>query len=126
MIKRVMESFKLIINYKFKNKKVLKFVISVAIFIILIYCIESVYAAAQTPTLVTKLGTAFKKLKEYMVKLAGPLAAVAIITGIVVRKLSFGDEEKMIAGKRIIVNAIGGYFVILLVDLIIKFIEALV
>ena len=98
------------------------------IFFIVAICIsgfDGIFAATQTPTLVTKMGTAFSKIKEYLVKLAGPLAAVAIITGIIIRKLSFGDEEKMVMGKRVIVNAIGGYFIILLVDLIIKFIEAL-
>lgn len=82
--------------------------------------------AATTPTLVNKLNTIFKKIKTYMVKIAGPACALAIATGVMIRKLSFGDEEKMIVGKRVIVNAIFCYFIILLVDLIVKFIEALV
>ena len=61
-----------------------------------------------------------------MIKLAGPAAALAIATGVMIRKLSFGDEEKMIVGKKVIINAIFCYFLILLVDLIVKFIEALV
>ncbi|MDD2627513.1 MAG: hypothetical protein PHR25_00495 [Clostridia bacterium] len=80
----------------------------------------------KTPTLVNKLNSILKKIKEYMVKLAGPAAAVSIATGVMIRKLSFGDEEKMIIGKRVIINAIFCYFIILLLDLIIKFIEALV
>lgn len=82
--------------------------------------------AATTPTLVNKLNTILKKIKEYMVKLAGPACALAIATGVMIRKLSFGDEEKMLVGKRVIINAIFCYFLILLVDLIVKFIEALV
>lgn len=81
---------------------------------------------ATTPTLVNKLNSILKKIKEYMVKLSGPAAALAIATGVMIRKLSFGDEEKMVIGKRVIVNAIFCYFIILLVDLIVKFIEALV
>lgn len=113
---------------KITNKKtiILKTLVMFFVIAIFIGSIEYVSAAAQTPTLVSKMVNAFKKIKEYLVKLAGPIAAVAIVAGIIIRKLSFGDEEKMTVGKRVIVNAIAGYFVILLVDLIIKFIEALV
>ena len=51
---------------------------------------------------------------------------IRIATGVMIRKLSFGDEEKMVVGKRVIINAIFCYFLILLVDLLVKFIEALV
>jgi len=82
--------------------------------------------AATTPTLIYKLNTALKRILEYIEKLATPAAGVAIATGVMIRKLSFGDEEKMIIGKRTIINAIVGYLIIQLIDLIIKFIEGLV
>jgi len=82
--------------------------------------------AATTPTLINKLNTALKRILEYIEKLATPAAGVAIATGVMIRKLSFGDEEKMIIGKRTIINAIVGYLIIQLIDLIIKFIEGLV
>lgn len=82
--------------------------------------------AATTPTLINKLNTALKHILEYIEKLATPAAGVAIATGVMIRKLSFGDEEKMIIGKRTIINAIVGYLIIQLIDLIIKFIEGLV
>ena len=71
--------------------------------------------AATTPTLVNKLNTIFKKIKTYMVKIAGPACGLAIATGVMIRKLSFGDEEKMLVGKRVIINAVFCYFLILLV-----------
>ena len=109
------------------NKIILKVSAVIILTIILFSFGTSVFAATSTtPTLVNKLNTILKKIKEYMVKLAGPAAALSIATGVMIRKLSFGDEEKMILGKRVIVNAIFGYFIILLVDLIVKFIEALV
>jgi len=92
----------------------------------IIFVIFSSVYGATTPTLVNKLNSILKKIKEYMIKLAGPAAALAIATGVMIRKLSFGDEEKMVIGKRVIINAIFCYFIILLVDLIVKFIEALV
>ena len=53
-------------------------------------------------------------------------AGVAIASGVLMRKLSFGDDEKMIKGKKIIVNAIVGYAIILSIDLIIKFVDGLI
>lgn len=101
-------------------------ILTLIILISIIFSSFSTVFAAKTPTLVNKLNSILKKIKEYMVKLAGPAAALAIATGVMIRKLSFGDEEKMIIGKRVIINAIFCYFIILLVDLIVKFIEALV
>ena len=119
------EAFKKITIKMHKKRRLIRVTITLVVVLIFIGTIDNSFAVT-TPSLVTKMGSAFKSIKEYLVKLAGPIAAVAIVTGIIIRKLSFGDEEKMVIGKRVIVNAIGGYFVILLVDLIIKFVEALV
>lgn len=97
------------------------------VMLILMICIISNNVfAATTPTLITKLNTALKNILTYIEKLATPAAGVAIATGVMIRKLSFGDEEKMIIGKRTIINAIVGYLIIQLIDLIIKFIEGIV
>ncbi len=89
------------------------------------FCIN-VYGAGTTPTLVTKLTTVFNKIQGYLVKLAVPIAGVAIASGVLIRKFSFGDEEKLKIGKRMIINAIVGYAIILSIDLIIKFVDALI
>lgn len=107
------------------NKILIK-ITAVMVVTVIVICMFSTVYGATTPTLVNKLNSILKKIKEYMVKLAGPAAALAIATGVMIRKLSFGDEEKMVIGKRVIINAIFCYFIILLVDLIVKFIEALV
>ena len=101
-------------------------IITMVLVCLIIFNFCSTVFGATTPTLVNKLNTILKKIKTYMVKIAGPACALAIATGVMIRKLSFGDEEKMIVGKRVIVNAIFSYFIILLVDLIVKFIESLV
>ena len=105
------------------NKKTIKIFVILLFFILLS---PNLIHAAGTPTLVTKLNTALKNILGYLKKLATPAAGVAIATGVMIRKLSFGDEEKMVIGKRVIVNAIVGYLIIQLIDLIIKFIEAIV
>lgn len=101
-------------------------IVFVVMLLILIVQVNFVFAAAKTPTLVTKLNSALKNILTYIKKLATPAAGVAIATGVMIRKLSFGDEEKLRIGKKTIVNAIVGYLIVQLIDLIIKFIEAIV
>lgn len=105
------------INYK-RNLKIF--------FSFLFFCFffSSMFAASATnPTLVTKLNSALKKILGYLKTLSTPIASVAIVSGVMFRKLSFGDEEKMAKGKKIIINAIVGYSIILCLDWIIKFLE---
>ena len=106
-----------------KNKILLKLNM---ILIMLVLVVTNVYGAAATPTLVTKLTTSFNKIQDYLVKLSVPIAGVAIASGVLIRKFSFGDEEKLRVGKKMIVNAIVGYAIILSIDLIIKFVDALI
>lgn len=94
------------------------------VFIIMLFS-NSIFAATN-PTLINKLNTSLKRILSYLEKLATPAAGVAIASGIMFRKFSFGDEEKMIKGKKIIVNSIICYAMILSIDLIIKFIEAVI
>lgn len=103
------------------NKKIF----GVIMIIMLLFSTTFVFAAT-TPTLVTKLNSALKKILDYLEKLSTPAAGVAIATGVMIRKLSSGDEEKMVIGKRVIINSIVGYLIIQLIDLILKFIEGIV
>lgn len=105
-------------NYK---KIMIVFVVIISFFTIF----NAIYAAtATTPTLVNKLNGALKKIQSYLVKIAAPAAGVAIATGVLMRKLSFGDEEKMVKGKKVITNAIVCYGIIISIDLIIKFVDS--
>ena len=104
------------------NKKLICMVI--LCFIALCIVIPTFCLAASTPTLVNKLNTALKRIEEYLVKLSTPAAGVAIASGVFIRKLSFGNEEKMRLGKKVIVNAIVCYGIILSIDLILKFVSA--
>ena len=103
--------------------KKLLFTVVLSTYIILILS-TTVFAA--TPKLVTKINDAFEDIESWILKISTPAAAVAVCTGALMRKFSFGDEQKLILGKRIIVNAILGYAVILLIDVILKFVDNLV
>lgn len=83
-------------------------------------------ATISTPTLIRKLNSALGKIKSWFEKLALPASGVALAVGIFVRKFSFGDEQKLALGKKIIVNAVVGYAMILCIDMILRTIQALV
>ena len=63
------------------------------ILIILIFYSNNVFAA--DPKLISKLDSAFQKIEKWLIKLATPAAAVAVGTGIFMKKFSFGDEERI-------------------------------
>ena len=48
-----------------------------------------------TPKLVNKLNSAFEDIESWIIKISTPAAAVAVCTGALMRKFSFGDEEKI-------------------------------
>lgn len=106
------------------NKR--KFIYMITFFLLVIVFLYNNIYGATNPTLVTKLNSAFKKILKYLQTIAIPIAGVAIASGVLMRKLSFGDDEKMLKGKKIIINAIIGYAIIMSIDLIIKFIDSLI
>ena len=81
------------------SKKTKKILTSFCIFTLFVITYSKIYGATGDPTLVNKLNTALKRIQEYLVKLATPAAGVTIATGVLIRKFSFGDEEKMVKGK---------------------------
>lgn len=44
--------------------------------------------------------SAFESIEGWLLKLSTPAAAVAVGTGIFMKKFSFGDEEKIRTGKK--------------------------
>lgn len=81
---------------------------------------------ASTPKLVTKLEDAFEDIEGWIIKLATPAAAVAVGTGVFMKKFSFGDEEKIRTGKKIIRTSLFSYAFILAIDLILSAIKSLI
>ena len=108
-----------------KNKKIfyLKFILLFIGVLIFIYS-TSVYAA--TPKIVNTITGAFENIEDWLIKIATPAAAVAVGTGIFMRKFSFGDEERIRMGKKIIRGSLFSYAFILAIDLILSAIKSLV
>ena len=83
--------------------KKLLFIITLFIYIILIL---SPIVLGATPKLVNKLNDAFKDIEGWIIKISTPAAAVAVCTGALMRKFSFGDEEKIRTGKKLFTGSL--------------------
>lgn len=83
----------------------------------------SVFAA--DPKLITTLDNAFEKIESYIVKISTPAAAVAVGTGVLMKKFSFGDEEKIRTANKLIRGSLFSYGFILCIDLILSLFQTL-
>ena len=84
------------------------------------------YCAFSEPKLIDKIESAFEDIKGWLLVIATPAAAVAVGTGIFMRKFSFGDEEKIRTGKKLINGSLFSYAFILAIDLILSTINSLI
>ena len=105
-----------------KNKKSL--IIKIILFVIYFLILENIRLAAE-PKLISTLTNAFEKIEGYILKLSTPAAAVAVGTGVLMKKFSFGDEEKIRTAKRLIRGSLFSYGFILCIDLILSLIKTL-
>ena len=97
-------------------------------FILFIYLVLylSTLSFGATPKLVNKLNDAFENIEGWIIKISTPAAAVAVCTGALMRKFSFGDEEKIRTGKKLITGSLFSYGFILAIDLILSAIQSLI
>ena len=95
-------------------------------FIFLNILLTSSFAAWGDPEIVSKINSGFESIKSWLIKIATPAAAVAVGTGVFMRKFSFGDEEKIRTGKKLINGSLFSYGFILAIDLILSAIKSLI
>ena len=106
-------------------KKIFKLSFIILLIFALFFMLSNDSFAAD-PKIVTTIKKAFEQIKDWIIKIATPAAAVAVGTGILMRKFSFGDEEKIRTGKKLIRGALFSYAFILAIDLILSAIKTLV
>ncbi len=94
--------------------------------IIFLFYFSNFCFAWGEPELVNKLNKAFESVRDWLIKLATPAAAVAVGTGIFIKKFSFGDEERIRLGKKLIKGSLFSYAFILAINLILSAIKSLV
>lgn len=110
-----------------KFKKILFFILFIMLFsIILFLCLDNFCFALGEPKIVSKINSAFENIENWILKLSTPAAAVAVGTGVFMKKFSFGDEDRIRTGKKIIKGSLFSYAFILAIDLILSAIKSLV
>ena len=81
---------------------------------------------ASTPKLVNTMEKAFESIESWLIKLSTPMAAVAVVSGLFMQKFSFGDEEKIRSGKKLVKTALFSYAFVLAIDLVLAAIKSLI
>lgn len=109
------KKFSIIIKYLF--------IILFSLLIIFLFLQKNIYAAS--PSFVKTTHDAFQKIEKYLIRVSTPIAAVSIGVGFLMRKFSFGDEEKIRTAKKVIRSTLVSYALILCTDLILSFIKTI-
>lgn len=107
------------------NKKLFQ-LFFIFIFTLLFITIFSNSVFAADPKLISTLTKAFEQIEKWLLKIATPAAAVAVASGLFMKKFSFGDEERIRMGKKLVRNSLFSYAFILAIDLVLSAIKALV
>ncbi len=80
---------------------------------------------ASTAKIVTRVDKALSTISKWIVKISTPAAAVAIGSGLLMKKFSFGDEDRILAGKKLIRSTIFSYSFVLVIDLVLDAIKSI-
>lgn len=110
---------------KSKNIKLQIIIYYIILFTFLSFSLSIHQSFAADPKLISTLNNAFEKIEKYILKLSTPAAAVAVCTGLLMKKFSFGDEERIRTGKRLVKGSLFSYGFILCVDLVLSLINTL-
>lgn len=108
-------------------KKKTFYIIFIVIFSFILLNYLSCYSFAWgDPQIVSKINSAFENIEKWILQISTPAAAVAVGSGIFMKKFSFGDEEKIRTGKKVIKGSLFSYAFILAIDLILSAIKSLI
>ena len=108
------------------NKKTFYLIFIFNFSILLLFITSNFSFGWGDPEIVNKINSAFESIEGWLLKIATPAAAVAVGSGIFMKKFSFGDEEKIRTGKKIIKGSLFSYAFILAIDLILSAIQSLI
>lgn len=108
------------------NKKTFYIIFIITFSIILLNSFLCFSFGFGEPQIVNKINSAFEDIQKWILKISTPAAAVAVGSGVFMKKFSFGDEEKIRTGKKIIKGSLFSYGFILAIDLILSAIKSLI
>ena len=107
-------------------KKIYYIIYCLCLAFIILNTLSSFSFGASYPKLVTTITSAFSTIETWLIRIATPAAAVAVGTGVFMKKFSFGDEERIRTGKKLIRSSLFSYAFILCIDLVLSAIQLLV
>ena len=110
---------------KFKKKN-FYFIFTIIFLFVLLFVFSTYFYGWGDPEIVNKINSAFESIEGWLIKISTPAAAVAVGSGVFMRKFSFGDEEKIRMGKKIIKGSLFSYAFILAINLILSAIKSLI
>ena len=102
------------------------YLIFTLLFFILLFFNFSTITFCADPKLVSTIQKAFEEIEKWIMKIATPIAAVSVASGFLMQKFSFGDEEKIRTGKKLVRNSLISYAFILEIDLVLAAVKSLV
>ena len=108
------------------NRKNLYIFFTCLLFFIFLNSLSSFSFAFGDPQIVSKINSAFENIEKWILQISTPAAAVAVGSGVFMKKFSFGDEEKIRTGKKVIKGSLFSYAFILAIDLILSAIKSLI
>lgn len=108
------------------NKKIFFTFFTLFLFFTFLGTFSSISFAWGDPEIVSKINSAFESIESWLLKIATPAAAVAVGSGIFMKKFSFGDEEKIRTGNKLVKGSLFSYAFILAIDLILSAIKSLI
>lgn len=106
-------------------KKVYYIIYTLFLSFVLLNCFCT-FSFGAYPKLVNTITSAFETIESWLLRISTPAVAVAVGSGIFMKKFSFGDEERLRTGKKIIRGSLFSYAFILCIDLILSAIQLLV
>lgn len=107
------------------RKKIFYFIFTFTFAFILLNSLSVTSLAWGSPQIVSKINSAFENIEKWILQISTPAAAVAVGSGVFMKKFSFGDDERMRVGKKLIRTALFSYVLILLLDLLLSTIQNL-
>ena len=108
------------------NKKIFYLFFIILLFLLFYVTFSSTSYALGDPQIVSKINSAFQSIEKWILKVSTPAAAVAVGTGVFMKKFSFGDDERIRIAKKIIKSSLFSYAFILAIDLILSAIKSLI
>jgi hypothetical protein len=106
--------------------KKLYYVIQIIFLVFIFLNCFCTFSFGAYPKLVNTITSAFKTIESWLLRISTPAAAVAVGSGVFMKKFSFGDEERIRTGKRVIRGSLFSYAFILCIDLILSAIQLLI